>query len=159
VHVFISAPPRYSPSDLVQILKSISAREIFKKFPRMKRQMWSGKIWSDGYFVRSVGDLVTAEIIRKYIEYQNKKRVSTRYVCLKNLRCPAACCGVRHCEESFSRRTTKQSKGRADCFVVRLCRNGLAMTHRLKQIFQRYHSSAGFSPSSARGLESGIGER
>ena len=96
VHVFISAPPRYSPSDLVQILKSISAREIFKKFPRMKRQMWSGKIWSDGYFVRSVGDLVTAEIIRKYIEYQNKKRVSTRYVCLKNLRCPAACCGVRH---------------------------------------------------------------
>ena len=70
VHIFIEAPPRYSPSQLVQMLKSISAREIFKKFPKVKKQMWSGMIWNDGYFVRSVGDEVTADIIRKYIKYQ-----------------------------------------------------------------------------------------
>ena len=73
VHVFIGAPPRYSPSQLVQILKSISARELFRKYPRMRKEMWSGKIWSDGYFVRSVGDAVTADIIRKYIEYQRRE--------------------------------------------------------------------------------------
>jgi len=73
VHVFIGAPPRYAPSDLVQILKSISARELFKKYPRMRKEMWSGKIWSDGYFVRSVGDAVTADIIRRYIEYQRNE--------------------------------------------------------------------------------------
>ena len=70
VHIFVEAPPRYSPSQLVQMLKSISAREIFKKFPKVKKQMWSGMIWNDGYFVRSVGDEVTADIIRKYIKYQ-----------------------------------------------------------------------------------------
>ncbi|MFH1560053.1 MAG: IS200/IS605 family transposase [Chloroflexota bacterium] len=70
VHVFIEAAPAYSPARLVQILKSISAREVYKKFPKMRKAMWSGKIWSDGYFVRSVGDKVTADVIRKYIKYQ-----------------------------------------------------------------------------------------
>ena len=70
VHIFIEAPPSYSPSELVQVLKSISARELFKKFPKMRELMWSGKIWNEGYYVRSVGDKVTAEIIKKYIEYQ-----------------------------------------------------------------------------------------
>jgi len=70
VHVFIEVPPRYSPAQVVQILKSISAREVFKKFPKLRRQLWAGELWSDGYFVRSVGDKVTSDIIRKYIKYQ-----------------------------------------------------------------------------------------
>jgi len=70
VHVFIEAPPKYSPSQVVQILKSISAREVFKKFPKLRKQLWAGELWSDGYFVRSVGDKVTSDIIRKYIKYQ-----------------------------------------------------------------------------------------
>jgi len=73
VHVFIEAPPSYSPSHVVQVLKSISARELYKKFPEMRKAMWSGKIWNDGYFVRSVGDKVTVEVIRKYIEYQKRE--------------------------------------------------------------------------------------
>ena len=51
-------------------MKSISAREVFKKFSNLREQLWAGELWSDGYFVRSVGDKVTADIIRKYIEYQ-----------------------------------------------------------------------------------------
>jgi putative transposase len=70
VHIFMRAPPKYSPADLVQIMKSISAREVFKKFPKLKKQLWAHELWSDGYFVRSVGDKVIADIIRKYIEYQ-----------------------------------------------------------------------------------------
>jgi len=70
VHVFIEAPPRYSPSQIVQIIKSISAREIFKKYPKLRKQLWAHELWNDGYFVRSVGDKVTSDIIRKYIEYQ-----------------------------------------------------------------------------------------
>ena len=70
VHVFLEAPPRYSPAQTVQILKSISAREVFKRFPKLRKKLWAGELWSDGYFVRSVGDAVTSEIIRRYIEYQ-----------------------------------------------------------------------------------------
>jgi putative transposase len=70
VHVFVEVPPKYSPARVVQIMKSISAREVFKEFPDLREQLWAGELWNDGYFVRSVGDKVTADIIRKYIEYQ-----------------------------------------------------------------------------------------
>ena len=71
VHIFLAAPPRYSPGQLVQIIKSISAKEVFKRFPGLKKQLWAGELWNDGYFVRSVGDEVTADVICHYIEYQN----------------------------------------------------------------------------------------
>ena len=70
VHVFVEVPPRYSPARVVQVMKSVSAREVFRKFPDLRKQLWAGELWNDGYFVRSVGDKVTADIIRKYIEYQ-----------------------------------------------------------------------------------------
>jgi putative transposase len=71
VHIFLEAPPRYAPAEVVQIMKSISGRELFKKFPKIRKQLWAGELWNDGYFVRSVGDKVTADIIRKYIKYQS----------------------------------------------------------------------------------------
>jgi putative transposase len=70
VHVFLSAPPRYAPARIAQILKSISARELSTPFPRLRRQLWGGQFWEEGSFVRSVGNAVTAEIIRRYIQYQ-----------------------------------------------------------------------------------------
>jgi putative transposase len=70
VHVFLSAPPRYAPARIAHILKSLSARALFARFPRLRRQLWGGQFWEDGYFVRSAGDAVTAEIIRRYIRYQ-----------------------------------------------------------------------------------------
>ncbi len=70
VPVLLSAPPRYAPARIAQILKSISARELFARFPRLRRQLWGGQFWEDGYFVRSVGEAVTAAIIRRYIRYQ-----------------------------------------------------------------------------------------
>ena len=74
VHIFLEAPPRLSPSRIMQILKSISARELFRQFPRLRRQLWGGKLWSRGYFVRAVGDEVTADVIRRYIEYHEHQQ-------------------------------------------------------------------------------------
>ena len=70
VHVFLHAPPKYAPARMVPIMKSISAREVFQQFPPLRQPLWAGEFWNDGYFVRSVGDHVTAEIIQKYIRYQ-----------------------------------------------------------------------------------------
>ena len=77
VHIFLEAPPRYSPAQVVQILKSVSAREVFRKFPKLRKQLWAGEFWSDEYFVRSVGDKVTSDIIRRYIEYQAHEETSS----------------------------------------------------------------------------------
>ena len=76
VHLFLSAPPRYSPAGVVQIIKSISAKVVFKEFPEVKKQLWGGEFWSDGYFVRSVGDKVTSDVIRRYIKYQHHEQLS-----------------------------------------------------------------------------------
>lgn len=78
VHIFLEAPPRYSPADVVQIMKSISGREVFRKYPKLRKQLWAGELWNDGYFVRSVGDKVTSDIIRKYIEYQSHEEKSSQ---------------------------------------------------------------------------------
>ena len=73
VHIFLSAPPRYSISKVVGILKSISAGKIFQEFPEVKKELWGGEFWSDGYFVRTVGDKVTTQVIRKYIKYHKEE--------------------------------------------------------------------------------------
>ena len=52
------------------IMKSVSAREVFRKFPKLREQLWAGEFWNDGYLVRSVGDKVTSDIIKRYIEYR-----------------------------------------------------------------------------------------
>jgi putative transposase len=70
VHVFIEAPPSYAPARVVQIMKSISAKELYKRYPELRKKMWSGAIWEEGYFVRSVGYVVTSDVIRRYIKYQ-----------------------------------------------------------------------------------------
>ena len=79
VHLFLSAPPRYSPAEIVQIIKSILAKMVFKQFPEVKKQLWGGEFWSDGYFVRSVGDKVTSEVIRRYIKYQQQEQLSFEF--------------------------------------------------------------------------------
>lgn len=75
VHLFLEAPPKYSPSRVVQILKSVSAREMFHRYPKLREQLWGGELWNDGYFVRSVGDRVTAEVIRRYIRLQHEDQL------------------------------------------------------------------------------------
>jgi len=76
VHIFLSFPPWYSISKVVGMLKSISASVIFTEHPEVKKELWGGELWEDGYFVRTVGDKVTAEVIRKYIQYHREQEKS-----------------------------------------------------------------------------------
>jgi putative transposase len=68
VHLFCSFPPRYSIAQVVTRFKGLSARAVFREFPQIKRQLWGGEFGENGYFARTVGDKVTAEVIRKYIQ-------------------------------------------------------------------------------------------
>ena len=75
VHLFLRAAPRYSPAKIMNSIKGISAREMFKVFPEIKKIFCGGELWGDGYYVGTVGDGVTVEIIKKYIENQGKATV------------------------------------------------------------------------------------
>jgi putative transposase len=68
VHLFVSFPPRSAIAQVAGKFKRISASVLFREFPELKRQLWGGEFWEDGYFVRTVGAKVTAEIIRQYIQ-------------------------------------------------------------------------------------------
>ena len=68
VHLYMEIPPQKSVGEAVRILKSISARLMFQRFPNIKRYLWGGNLWESSYFARSVGDGVTAEMVKRYIE-------------------------------------------------------------------------------------------
>jgi len=70
VYLFVSANQDDSPAKLIQIIKSITARELYKKFPGIKRQLWGGALWERGYFVMSSGMGTTNEMIQQYIKEQ-----------------------------------------------------------------------------------------
>jgi putative transposase len=72
VHMLLEAAPKYSPSQLVQMIKSISAKQLFKMFPEIKDELWGGEFWSDGGYIGTVGEGVNADIIRKYIKKQGR---------------------------------------------------------------------------------------
>ena len=63
----------YSPAKIFQIVKSITARELFRRHSEIKRELYHGEFWSDGGYVGTVGEGANAEIIRKYIQQQGRK--------------------------------------------------------------------------------------
>jgi len=68
IQILISFPPRLSIVEVVRIIKSKSARGMFREFPSLKKRLWAGELWEDGYFARTVGDRMTRDVIKKYIE-------------------------------------------------------------------------------------------
>ena len=72
LHVFVGAHPVIAPAKIVQVLKSITAREMFKTYPEIKRFLWGGNMWAIGYYVRTVSDGPLDRVIKEYIEDQAK---------------------------------------------------------------------------------------
>jgi putative transposase len=68
IHILLSFPPRYSIARVVGIIKSISSSKIFDEFPKVKKKLWGGHFWEQGYFVRTVGEQMTDDVIRRYID-------------------------------------------------------------------------------------------
>ncbi len=73
VHFLIQSVPTYSPTKVIQMVKRLTAREIFKRAPEVKRKLWGGEFWSDGYNVSTVGRTGSEETIREYVKGQGKE--------------------------------------------------------------------------------------
>lgn len=73
VHLLIQSVPTYSVTKIVNIIKSITAREIFKRCPHVKKILWGGEFWTDGYFASTVGKHGDENMIGKYVKNQGRE--------------------------------------------------------------------------------------
>lgn len=70
VHFLLQSVPLYSVTRIVTIIKSITAREIFRRCPEVKKKLWGGEFWSNGYFTSTVGKHGDEQMIGKYVKNQ-----------------------------------------------------------------------------------------
>ena len=73
IHLLCSFHPKYSIGEMVRTYKSITARELFITHPEIKKDLWGGEFWSDGYYVATVGEKGGWKVVEKYIRNQGIK--------------------------------------------------------------------------------------
>lgn len=73
VHLLCGAHPKYSPGQLVRVFKSNTARELFHRFSELKKELWGGEFWSDGYYVATVGERGDWGVVERYVREQGKE--------------------------------------------------------------------------------------
>lgn len=72
VHFLIQSVPTSSPQRIAQTVKSITARELFKAHPEVKRKLWGGEFWTKGYYINTVGQHANEAIIAQYVKNQGR---------------------------------------------------------------------------------------
>ena len=73
VHFLVQSVPSYSPTKIITMIKSLTAREVFARVPSVKKQLWGGEFWTDGYYVGTVGQHATEEVIKQYVKNQGQE--------------------------------------------------------------------------------------
>lgn len=74
VHFLVQTIPSYSPTKLVRVIKSVTAREVFRRVPTVKKYLWGGEFWSDGFYISTVGRHSSEGEIRRYIALQGRQQ-------------------------------------------------------------------------------------
>ena len=87
VHFLIQSVPMYSAKKIIQVVKSITARKIFEKVPEVKKKLWGGEFWTNGYYVSTVGQRGSEEAIGSMHKNKGKKRNTSNYTMTNNLNC------------------------------------------------------------------------
>jgi putative transposase len=72
IHLLCSFHPKYSGAQIVTMFKSITARELFKRFPELRKELWGGEFWSDGYYIATVSERGNWKTVEQYVANQGK---------------------------------------------------------------------------------------
>lgn len=74
VHFLVQSVPTYSPTKIITMIKSLTAREIFSRVPSVKKQLCvGGEFWTDGYYAGTVGQHITEDVIKQYVKNQGQQ--------------------------------------------------------------------------------------
>ncbi len=68
VHFLAQGVPDHSVSKMIMMLKSITAKELFKRYPEIKARLWGGKFWTGGFYANTVGQYSNEAVIREYVK-------------------------------------------------------------------------------------------
>ena len=74
VHFLIQSVPTQSPTRIIQTVKSITAKEVFRQHPEVKRQLWGGEFWTKGFYVSTVGRHGDENTIQEYVKKQGTEK-------------------------------------------------------------------------------------
>ena len=77
VHFLVQSVPMKSAYEIIRMVKSITAREIFRKHPEVKTKLWGGEFWTDGYFVNTVSKFGDETTITNYVRDQGREKEYT----------------------------------------------------------------------------------
>ena len=80
IHLLCSSHPKISPGEIVRIFKSITAREIFRRYPQIRKELWGGEFWSDGYYVATIRDRGNWSQVENYIQKQGKPKEDLKQI-------------------------------------------------------------------------------
>jgi putative transposase len=78
IHILCSSHPKMSPGEIVRIFKSITGREVFRRKPLVRKELWGGEFWADGYYVATVGERGNWKTVEEYILSQGKTKEELR---------------------------------------------------------------------------------
>ena len=73
IHFLIQGIPTMAVSRIVQIVKSLTARELFAKHPEIKKKLWGGSLWTRGFYANTVGQFGSEAMIKEYVKNQGKQ--------------------------------------------------------------------------------------
>jgi REP element-mobilizing transposase RayT len=76
VHFLIQSVPMNSAKKIISAVKSITSKEIFRLHPEVKNKLWGGKFWTSDYYVNTVGQYASEEVIKKYLQNQGQKKIN-----------------------------------------------------------------------------------
>jgi putative transposase len=74
VHFLIQSVPMQSPTRIIQMVKSVTAKQIFKLHPEVKQELWGGEFWTKGFYVNTVGRHGDEDSIKAYVKAQGKEK-------------------------------------------------------------------------------------
>jgi len=78
IHLLCGSHPKIAPGKIVQIFKSITAKEVFRRKPSVKKELWGGEFWSAGYYVATVGERGNWSVVENYVANQGKEKIELK---------------------------------------------------------------------------------
>jgi putative transposase len=82
IHLLCSAHPKIAPGQIVRVFKSITGRELFRRKPELKKELWGGEFWTDGYYVGTMGERGDWRVVERSVQEQGKPREELRQLTL-----------------------------------------------------------------------------